>query len=315
MKKTFFIMIVCIILITGKTSAQDAIFSQYDVSSLYLNPAFAGLDFGSRLTLNYRNHPFPDMVGYSSIFASFDTYQPKVYGGLGLIVLSDNQGDLYMRNHIAGMYAYHLRADENLYINFGVQAGYYRQDVRWDKLDYTNPNQEPPDQSWQHSANFAAGILVYNDVFWGGIAAHHLTQPSESIFENHKLQRKFTAHVGFFLEPGEPGGRRGDAPEYFISPGLLYQQQGEHRRVNVGLHGGINRFMAGAWLRHDFNRPNAMIFLVGLRFDNYRFGYSYDHSFSGYSDLFHAIHELTLTISFAGPEDRGGQRVIRHPGL
>ncbi len=294
-------------------TAQDAVFSQFYASSLYLNPAFAGTSDGSRLTLNYRNHPFPDTGGFSTIYASLDSYVPSLYGGVGLIATSDNQGGLLMKKNVAAIYAYHLQLAHNLFINFGAQAGYYRQDLRWDKLEFANPGQPPPDHETVQSANFAAGVMVYNDRFYGGVSAYHLTQPKESFFTDDKLQLKLTAHMGFYLEPAKQRRANTLPFDYFISPNIIYQQQGAFTRVNLGLYGGVESIMAGAWFRHDLDNPNTLIFLVGLRFNNYRIGYSYDHSLSGYSDAFHAAHEISLTFEFMSPQQRYRQRIIRCP--
>ncbi len=291
-------------------NAQDAIFSQFYAASLYLNPAFAGTSQGTRLVLNYRNHPFPDTDGLSTLYASVDTYVPRLYGGLAVVAASDNQGGLLTRSQISGVYAYHLRVSNDLFVNFGAQVGYYRQDINWNRLEFANPDQPPPDNTMNQTANFAAGMMVFNDWIYGGIGVHHLTQPRESFFGGNKLQLKYTAHLGMLLEP--PSVRRANTVpfEYFVSPNIIFQQQGVFRRINLGLYGGIEPIMGGVWYRHNIEEQNALVFLIGFSFGNYRIGYSYDHSFSGYSDALHAAHEISISFEFLSGRQKHRQNLI-----
>jgi type IX secretion system PorP/SprF family membrane protein len=309
-----FLMVVSLWLIAGSSiRAQDAIFSQHYASPLYLNPAFTGTGAGSRVILNYRNQPYPKLGTLSTINFSYDTDIPSVNSGLGLIVTSDHQGGLIMRNNISVVYAYHLQAGENLFVNFGAQAGYYRKDLNWNNLTFADPTEPPPDETWSHSPNFAAGILVYSDWYYGGFSAHHLNRPRESFYGNYKLPIKYTAHLGMFFEPTRQRRANTLPFDYFISPNVILQNQGDFYRINYGFYSGIESIMAGVWYRQDLTNPNTIIFLIGLTVDNYRIGYSYDYSLSGYSGITHGAHELSLSIYFYDPKRNLRDRILNCP--
>ena len=294
--------------------ARDAIFSQIFASSTYLNPAFAGVHKHSALNMQYRNHPMPDAAGMSTLFAAFDTFQPAIRGGLAFQVFADNQGDLLTENHLAGIYAYHAQLTPNWHASFAAQAGYYRRDLRWDQLEFINPNEPPPDETLVHAADFAAGVMIFNEHYYGGVAAHHLGQPDISLHARESLERKYTAHLGMYLEPRSR--RVHDKPfDYFLSPNLIYQHQGESNRLMAGVYGGVASLMAGLWFRHDFHKPNTLIFLVGLKVNAIRVGYSYDHSLSGFTDAWHAAHEISISWSFASANQKRHQRIIRCPNF
>ena len=301
------------LLISVKAWSQDAIFSQFYASSLYLNPAFAGSGEGSRIIMSYRHHPFADARGFATVYGSFDTYVPSLSGGLAIVATTDNQGELLARSQIAGIYSYHLQVRNDLFVNFGVQAGYFRQDIRWDRLEFTNPSQEPPDNTLKHAADFAFGAMIFNDWLYGGVALHHISQPQISLFGDDRLDIKYTAHLGFMFEP--PAVRRAHTVsyEYIVSPNLIYQKQGEHHRINLGLYGGIEPLIAGVWYRHNIADPNAVIFLVGFSASNFRIGYSYDHSLSGYSDMFHAAHEVSISYHFLTAVQKMRQNKFKCP--
>ncbi len=284
--------------IAGNAWPQDAIFSQFFASSLYLNPAFAGTSDGSRLIMNYRNHPFPDAHGFSTLYGSFDKYVPSVSGGLALLATTDNQGALLARSQVAGIYSYHVKVLDDLFVNFGLQAGYLRQDIRWNRLEFTNPSQEPPGNTLKHAADFAFGAMVFNEWVYGGVVLHHISQPQISLFGDERIPLKYTAHLGLLFEPPQNRRYQTVAYEYIVSPNVIYQKQGQQHRVNLGLYGGIKPLIAGVWYRHNIEDPNAVIFLLGFSASSFRIGYSYDHSLSGYSDMFHAAHEVSITLYF-----------------
>lgn len=293
---------------------QDAIFSQFYSTPLYLNPAFAGSGNDYRIVMNYRNQPFPDFGTFSTLNMAFDTYVPDLYGGLGFIVTSDHQGGLLMKNNISAMYAYHLQAASNLFINFGAQAGYYRTDLRWTSLDFAAP--EPiPAETQTHAANFATGILIYSNRLYGGVAAHHLTRPKEGFYGDFRLPIKLTAHLGAYFEPQAGRGLPSSRVDYFISPNLIFQNQGEFYRINYGIYAGVERFMAGVWYRQDLTNPNTLIFLVGISSGYYRIGYSYDYSLSGFTDINHGAHEISISFVFDNETRKLRRRILNCPGF
>lgn len=297
-----------------KLASQDAIFSQFYSTPLYLNPAFAGSGNDYRLVMNYRNQPFPDFGTFSTLNLAFDVQVPDLYGGLGFIVTSDHQGGMLMKNHINAIYAYHLQAGSNLFINFGAQAGYYRKDLRWNNLEFAVP-ETIPDETWTHAANFATGILVYNNWMYGGLAAHHLTRPRESFYDEFRLPMKYTAHLGAFLQPSETRGVSGEQPAYFISPNIIFQNQEAYNRINYGIYAGIQSLMAGVWYRQDLTNPNTLIFLIGMAVGYYRIGYSYDYSLSGYTDLNHGAHEISISFVFDNETRKLRRRILNCPGF
>lgn len=296
--------------------ASDAIFSQYYATSLYLNPAFAGAGSTSRLTLNYRHHPMDGLEGMQSLFASVDGYYGRLQGGIGLIATSDRDAGLVERHHLAGIYAYHLRVRHDFFVNFGVQAGYFRRNIRWDPEWFTDPSQPPPDHLTTSAVNFAAGAVFHNKKLYGGLAVHHLTQPRENLYEDEiRLNIKYTAHLGYTIKPPERRRANTVPYEYLFSPNAIYQVQGEQHRLNLGFYGGIEPVMAGFWYREYVRggSPGTMIFLVGIVLENYRIGYSYDHSLSGFSDAFHAVHEISITYEFLTPSQRRKRKCLTVP--
>lgn len=311
---------------TGKVSGQDAIFSQFFSAPLYLNPAFTGSMECSRLVFNYRNQPWPNFGTFSTFNFSYDQPVDALRGGLGFLLTSDHQGGIIMRNHLSAIYSLHLQVSRDLHLNFGAQAGYLRKDLNWDQLIFAdqfdtgtgiiNPQTEPPpDQTWRHAADFAAGILLYNEGFYGGAAIHHLTRPEESFFDNHPLPLKVTAHIGFHIPLGQRRSAAFGQESLFISPNIIFQNQGPFNRINYGLYAGISQFVAGVWLRQDFSLPETLIFMFGVNPGKYRVAYSYDHSLSGYSGIFHGAHEISVSLNLQCSTKNMRHRILNCPSF
>lgn len=294
--------------------AQDAILSQFYSSPLFLNPAFAGADLDSRLVFNYRNQPFSDASNFSLISAAIDGYVDDLSGGLGLMIMSDYQGGLLWKNQVNAVYSYHLQLTRNWYVNFGAQAGYYRWDINWNNLDFADPGQTPPDINRRHTVDFASGILFYNEKMYGGIATHHLSRPKEGLFnDDERLPMKYTAHWGIMIEPRR--NRRANTLlfEYFLSPNIIYQYQANLHRVNYGFYAGFESVMAGVWLRQNMDNHNSFIFLIGLKQKNFRIGYSYDYSLSGFNNRMQGVNELSIAFTFSSINQKLKNKILTCP--
>ena len=320
---SFFVLI---LFCAGQVTGQDAIFSQHFSTPTYLNPAFAGTNECYRLVLNYRNQPYPEFGTFSTFNFSYDQPVEALRGGIGILTTSDHQGGLIMRNQVSVIYSLHLQVSRDLHLNFGAQAGYLRKDLNWDLLvfpDQFDPStgetlpvmESPPDQTWRHAADFAAGILLYNQRIYGGAAIHHLTRPEESLFGNYPLPLKMTAHLGFHIPFGQKGPASFREESFFISPNIIFQHQGSFNRINYGFYAGFSKMVAGIWIRQDFRLPETLIFMFGLNPGKYRVAYSYDHSFSGFSGIFHGAHEISVLLNLRCKPKNMRYRILNCPSF
>src|SRR5205814_5862540 len=90
--------------------AQDLEFSQFFNAPLYLNPAFAGVGGGPRFALNYRNEWAGLGNAYISYAASYDQHVDALGGGIGILIVSDQQANgIYVGNSVTGVYSYEIK--------------------------------------------------------------------------------------------------------------------------------------------------------------------------------------------------------------
>lgn len=118
----------------NKVKAQlNPLSSQYFLNQYQANPAYAGLDDGLNVNLNYRKQwsNIPGAPSTQNITADYK--MNKV--GLGINVYNEKAGSL-QRTKAMVTYAYHLPLNnENQKLNFGASVG-----IMDERVDYSNVN-------------------------------------------------------------------------------------------------------------------------------------------------------------------------------
>lgn len=315
---------VAILLLLGLGSsaiAQDPQFSQFYANPMYTNPAFAGSEICPRIVLNYRNQ-WPKLPGgFTTYSVSGDQYVDFLKGGLGVQVFQDNAANGTIKTFNAAVsYAYTIQINRDLSLKFGGEVAYWQKSLEWDALtfgDMIDPRygfiyetNEPFGSESVNAPDFSVGSLLYSSDWYIGAAVHHLTQPSESFFGNDDavLFRRITVQAGatFAVDKRHP-------EEGSVSPSFIYMKQGESRQLNLGLYGRMSVFTLGFWYRHASRNGDAIIALIGLQNDNFKFGYSYDITVSKLGGTTGGAHELSLGFKLKCHKKKTKIRALQCP--
>jgi type IX secretion system PorP/SprF family membrane protein len=298
-------------------TAQDPEFTQFYANPLYLNPAMAGSNMCPRVNINYRNQ-WPNISGsFVTTSASYDQHVHGLNGGIGLLVTSDNAAQTLKTNRVSAMYAYKANLGRKFALNFGAEATYFQKSLDWGKLtfgDQIDPrrgfvyqtNDQQPNTS-SSGVDFSAGVMGYTDEFYFGFAAHHLTEPQEGIISGAVLPRKYTAHAGAKI-PLESGYSKSKT---FISPNILYRQQGTFTQLNIGVYVNNNGLTYGVWYRNK----DSFIATLGIETDVLKIGYSYDVTLSKLGIISGGAHEVSLSIMGPCKPPRKRYRTLSCPSF
>jgi len=321
------LLLLSIMILSGiNVKSQDAEFSQFFANPLYLNPALAGSENHKRAVLNYRNQWPSIQRGFITYTASYDQYINKMHGGVGVLFNADVAGDGILTTiQTSVMYAYTLQPSHNLFINMALQGTFYQRSLKWDMLrfgdqidllhDITLPTGErQPENTSIMVPDFAAGVIFgWRSALHGGVAVHHLTEPDLAFYSGYEnnLPFKFTAHLGGNINL--EGGSMFFEPRFFLSPNILYQQQGMFHQVNAGIYITRLPLVIGCWYRHNFEKPDAIIAVVGIDYKNLKIGYSYDMTLWELNTG--GAHEITLTWRFHFQEKLRTIHPLRAPGF
>ena len=310
--KTLILIILCIN--SALLYSQDVEFSQFYANKIHLNPAFAGSDINSRLSLSYRNQ-WPEInSAYITYSAAYDQFVDVLHGGIGVQVLQDEQGDGFIKTSmVGGIYSYSMFISKKIMLRAGFQVSLVER-----KLDYRNfvlPDQTDDfyinglinpfsngSMSGYHNNNFidfSSGLILSGEEWFIGFASHHLSQPEQPYVDESdfsKLPRKYTLHCGINI----PVFRRGlRTSEYSISPNFLYQKQGVYRHVNLGMYFSRKVWMVGVWYKDNLNKEfDAIILQAGIFKNSWQVSYSYDKTISKLIHTNTGAHELSFLVRF-----------------
>ena len=298
--------------------------SQYWSAPLYVNPALAGMSYGPRASVNYRNQ-WPALGsgfngGFTTYMVGVDGYIPKAHSGLGLQYVGDyTAGGLLAKNTITASYAVQIKLSHKVGMRLGLEGSFIQKHINWSQLQFydminpytgfydNNGNQNPtgeaaPGKLSNYHGDVGAGLLFFSDKVYGGIAVRNLRTPNNSFFESGKSSTPYrlTGHFGANFDIKHPRNYRYNI---FISPNVLIANQGTDVQVNAGLMAGVSLFYFGSWFRYAFNNPDAVILVVGIKKGKFRFGYSYDVTVSRLAGQTGGSHELSLVFNWSGNDD------------
>jgi type IX secretion system PorP/SprF family membrane protein len=307
--------------------AQDPIFSQFFAAPLHLNPAFAGVSHAPRFLLNHRNQWPSWPNAYQTYAIAYEQALPFLNSGIGASITADDAGNgIYQTRQLSLFYSYQIKANDDLALKFGIEAGAFRSQLAWDKLvfgDQLDPvnglgstgkgnstEETRPGNLGNNQLDFSAGILAFSKKFYGGISLQHLNNFNENLLNTgstallvgHPL--RFSVHGGAQFDLGG-NGRNGHAS--FFAPNALFVNQAGFSQLMLGGYLGFGPVFAGAWYRNSGKNPDAVIGLIGYRYGVLRIGYSYDVTLSNLSlSRTGGSHEISL--SFTLDESRANQR-------
>ncbi|WP_339925900.1 type IX secretion system membrane protein PorP/SprF, partial [uncultured Cyclobacterium sp.] len=288
----------------GLVQAQDMQFSQFYAAPIYLNPAFTGSTEWTRVGVNYRNQ-WPGLDrSFNTFSAYFDHFIDHKNSGVGVIANGVRDSFSQVQNMEIGLtYSYRIKLGEESYLHSGVQASFVHRNVNVESIilgtqididrgivvgDGVN---WVTDVSQRSHEDINAGLYYYDQRYWLGVAAHHLTRPHISFLqmEDHRLPIRFAVHGGatFNLFSNNIGDVINNTlQERTLSLAFNYKRQGLFDQLDVGAEFFYAPLMLGAWYRglptkHNLPNNEAIIALVGFSLPNdLQIGYSFDFTVS-----------------------------------
>jgi type IX secretion system PorP/SprF family membrane protein len=311
---------VIFLLATGlELRAQDPQFTQFYANPIYLNPAFAGSVRCARFSMNSRLQWTGISGNYVTHAASYDQHFDALQGGIGVRFMRDEAGVSTITSHNVGVsYSYLIPINRKVSLRIGAEVGIWQRSLNTDKLTFGDQiddrygfvyaTQEVFDNDERMFVDFAAGAVLYNQIFYGGVAVHHITQPNEGFLGSSRLPFKLTTHFGAMIPIKQKSRYSGSA---FISPNILFQLQQAFYQLNVGVYSGKGPIVGGLWYRNN----DSFIALVGLQKDIWRFGYSYDVTISRLTNATAGSHEFSLGIQLPCRRPKKRFRTVNCPSF
>lgn len=298
-------MSVCIavlLLSTGRLSAQDIHFSQFNFSPLNQNPANTNLFDGDfRFVGNYKNQWPTVPVRFNTFSASaemnFLTLKNNDRLGGGFLFYFDRAGDskfTSLNTALSVSYIKSLDKKNHHALSLGLQFGLINRSFNYTKLYFDNQwNGDVYDPNIAVDETFNKTRLNFFDLNVGlaykwrknertnvtvGFGVSHLSRPRQTFFNDNsvKLDLRYTLNVRAQIKV---------AKRVDLVPEFLFQRQDTKQEFDLGLHakyylpvkiphtvalnlGAYSRIVDAGWL------------LAGVDFDNLQVNLSYDINFT-----------------------------------
>jgi len=307
--------ILIISLISGLCSflkAQDPYFSQFFLNPIYLNPAYSGSMKVPRAGIQYRDQWPGFNKAYTTYFASFDSYLPAISSGIGLILNNDVQGNgVYTETSFKFIYSKEIKLSDKWTMYSSLSAGSQLNSLNFSRLIFsdgldpiygqTQPTAETvPDNNNRLFPDFGAGILIFNDRYFFGLAGDHLSEPEQSIYSGYPshLPRKYTMH----LEVNLPWFLSGHWRKYCkLNPNFIIQSQGNTQNITYGIYANRKGISVGTWNRLTSGKSADIIVMAGFIGKQFKTAVTYDFNLHGVGLRSHGSVEISISYLLKNP--------------
>ena len=291
---------------------QDPQFTQYMFNSIYVTPAYAGVEGVTQLTAIHRSQ----WMGYESSFndggapttqlISFTSPIYKLKSGFGVYAINDRLGP---QNNIEAhaMYAYHLGL-KDAKLSFGVKVGFYSQSINYDKyraIHEDDPllNREGKESQIRPDVGF--GLFYRAEKFYLGAGINHLTR-AEFDFGINQARNALENHMNF------TGGYYYEVNfDLTLTPTILVKTDFKEYSFDLGVIATVKDKM---WAGLSFRQSEAANVLLGYSFlkdQSLKLGYAIDIVVKDQEAKENFSHELLL--SYQLPVYATGKKVVRTP--
>lgn len=329
-KLNIFLLIFCSCVMMG----QDPQFTQFYASPLFLNPAFTGLTYEHRFSMNVRNQWPGIKTAYSTGMVAYDYNAAKLNSGIGGFVLYDRAGTSNLVTQQEGFnFAYRIKINKYSEFRMGIMVAMTQK-----KLDYTNlifndqlsagagtgPSRDALSIEKVNYTDLGLGALYNSTNYWIGLSAKHLNQPSVSMVGNtDALPIYLSLHGGYRYIISARGSGRTKLEE-FVSASFLYKHEQHYDQFDIGAYYFKEFLNLGIWYRGlpfkkykpGYTNRESIALLAGLEIPdkNFRIGYSYDITVSrlGLNNS-KGAHEVSIVYEIAKKRKRNKRSLVSCP--
>ena len=288
--KKFYSLGLFAVLSVSVQAQQDPQFSQNMFTKLAVNPAHAGAYDAICGTLLYRNQ----WAGFDGAPKTFllmaEMPVPKLRGGLGLTVASDELG--FEKNLMARVaYAHKLYLGSG-YLNLGLDAGLIQKSIDGSKFIYNDGNDSSiPIGAVSGSAmDFGFGAYYYGDKLYAGLSATHLTEAEiKTDVVTTKMARHYYFMAGYDIDL---------APDIMLKPTLFAKSEATSTQIDINANVLLQEKF---WLGFSYRLVpiDAIIAMAGMQVTpNLKVGYSYDMTLTDIRNYSSGSHEIMINYCF-----------------
>jgi type IX secretion system PorP/SprF family membrane protein len=315
--RSIFPVIVLSFIFGAAYAQQVPMYSQYMMNGFLINPSFAGRDGATTVNLTVREQ-WVGMTGAPSTYAaSFQTrilknsfiskstsvkkdiVKPTKGGkvGLGGYIFNDNNG-IMRRTGIQAAYAYHIPLGNTAGVpnslSFGLALTAYQFAINTEGLIF-NPD-DPLLNTYDRSVfipDFNFGASFTTTKYYVGFAMTNIFRGSLMVADTSASSRN---ELGNFFLTG--GVKIPLNPEWMLEPSAFIKASDMFMTsVQLDLTTRVY-FKDDYWAGVSYRTNDAVIMMMGLRYDRYYFGYAFDFTLTDIRSQSLGTHEISLAVKF-----------------
>jgi type IX secretion system PorP/SprF family membrane protein len=319
MKKAYLLVAILLVSLSQVIAQQDVQFSQYMLNPIYYNPASAGLDGSSNVSLIHRTQ----WLGYSSDFdgsggapssqllsLSTPFKLNKFPLGLGFDFINDKLGQV--KNLSVGFsLAYHKELKRGR-LSFAVRPGIISQTIDFSRFRFNNPD-DPfniGSKESQVAPDLAAGVYYSRNNYKIGVGVNHLLTPSfdfglsqsDAPF-NNKLEQTFNISGQYDYEI---------VRKVVLSPTILIKTDFKNFSYDLS---AVATYDDKIWGGLSYRKQESIVLLMGYSFmrDNImKVGYAFDYVVDEQNAKEPTSHEFFVRYTLPSIAT-GNKKIIRTP--
>jgi type IX secretion system PorP/SprF family membrane protein len=311
-KRTAFILFL-IINCNLAFSQQLPLFSQYLYNKFLINPAVAGSDGYTSVSLTAREQ----WVGYYGAPRTFSfslqsrilkksyvlkstsvkrgIFRPKSDGkvGLGGYIFSDMNG-LVQRTGVQFSYAYHMWLLNSTQLSLGLSVTGYHYKINEKQINFEDPNEPWLNNNLRRGIfvpDFTFGAYLLNARYSLGFSADQILQSAAKIgnqaYKSFKMSRQYYLFGSYDFSRGN---------NMIFQPSfLLLMSQQLKPQADIGLTYIYNNDF---WAGLAYRTSGAIITNVGVKYQNIFIGYAFDFTMQEIQRITYGTHEITFALKF-----------------
>lgn len=293
--KTTKILLYSLFTVLGVCTAsaqQDLMLSQEIFSRVNKNPAATGNTNDVDIFLHGRVQWAGVDNGPRTGVLNVTNYIDKIKSGMGFTCAYDKMGVAHSTTNMKLVYAYQLDLTDKYVLSLGIGAGVnigyfdlYQNSVN----DYSEVGTSTlsGDNETDVSPDFDFGAELSNPYWTLGASITHLTKNEMTTFESERHYYLY----GTSLIPL--------CPKWELAPTVSYMHRNKTNVMEIGSLAFYDRFLwGGLTLRPDLNEgfnPSMLIMTLGVEWNKFRFGYSYDLGLGSNERIGASTHEVILS--------------------
>jgi type IX secretion system PorP/SprF family membrane protein len=286
---------------------QQAQYSQYMNNNYLLNPGATGVEDYIDVKFSYRTQ-WTGLEGapktyYASISSSLGKWRTtdkrtmrdrqRPFHALGALVYNDVTGPT-SRLGAYGSYAYNVVLTRNIRAALGVSAGMQQFSVDGQQLRFYDPTTSAASAA-SRVFDASAGLWVYSPDFYVGVSGAQLLgnrlnfsyNPSQvdAGAPGNSLRRHYFATAGVRLPLSE---------EWSVVPSVLVKAVSP-APLSVDVNAKL-KYRDLLWAGVSWRAFDSVVALVGLSYEQFTLGYSYDAGVSQLASYNSGSHEILLGL-------------------